>query len=322
MEFGSDQMHFDLIFIPRNYEYTGQTLSGKPGMSWKSAYAHVGFNAFDMPLVVDGVNEKGLNCGSFMFPGYAKYEKLTEDEYSRAVSAIDLPSWILSTCASTSEVREQLPKIRVCGARMPDSDSFWTLHYMVSDETGDSIIVEYTAGKLNIYPNEVNAITNSPAYPWQRTNLKNYIGLKPDNNPPIKIDGTEFTQFGQGSGAIGLPGDFTPPSRFVRATFFSRTAYQGKDVDEGINIAFHILDQFDIPKGSIRAKEDGKITADSTQWTSASDLKNRRYFFHTYHDRSVKMIDLNELDLNAKDIKSIKDVQEPGKIKNISDQLK
>ncbi|MBL6972156.1 MAG: choloylglycine hydrolase family protein [Desulfobacterales bacterium] len=322
LEFGAGQMPFDLILVPRNHNYKGQTPSGKPGMIWRTKYAHVGFNPFGEPVVVDGLNEKGLACGSFLFPGCAGFENLAEKDYSRAVSSIDLPSWILSTCASVTEVREQLPKILVCSIRMPKSDIMFDLHYFVTDETGNAIIIEYVDGKLNIYDNKVNVITNCPVYDWQTTNLRNYIGLKPLNNPAIKIDGTEFAPFGQGSGAIGLPGDFSPPSRFIRAVFLVQTAYQGKDLDEGIGIAFHILNQFDIPKGSIRDNDRGRIVSDSTQWTSAADLKNRRYFYHTYIDRSVRMIDLNELDLNAQNIKSIKDVQKPGKTINLSDQLK
>ena len=322
LEFSAEQIRFGLIFVPRNHKYQGQTPSGKPGMIWKTKYAHVGFNPFDGPVVADGLNEKGLACGSFMFPGCAKFQNLTEEDYYRAISSMDLPSWILSACASVSEVREQLPKIVVCRFQAPESDLIMDLHYFVTDETGDAIIIEYVDGKLNIYDNRVNAITNCPAYDWHTTNLRNYIGLKPLNNPAVTINGTEFAQFGQGSGAIGLPGDFSPPSRFVRAVFLVSTAYQGRDVDEGIRIAFHILNQFDIPKGSVRDNDRGKIACDTTQWTSAADLKNRRYFFHTYNDRSVRMIDLNELDFNTQNIKSIKDVQKPGQPINISDQLK
>ncbi len=233
LEFSAEQMPFDLIFVPRNQSYEGQTPSGKPGMIWKTKYAYVGFNPYGARVVADGLNEKGLASGSFLFPGCAKYENLTEKDYSRAISSVDLPSWILSTCATVSEARRQLPKIHVCSIQMPGSDSEFDLHYFVTDETGDAMIIEYVDGRLNIHDNEVNVITNCPTYDWQTTNLRNYIGLKPLNNPAITIDGTEFAQFGQGSGAIGLPGDFSPPSRFVRAVFFVHTAYQGKDVDEG-----------------------------------------------------------------------------------------
>ena len=322
LEHDINQLQFGLIFVPRNHNFAGQTPTGKPGMPWKSTYAYVGFNLAGTSIVGDGLKEKGLACGAFMFPGSAQYEKVTEDDYSRTISCIDLPSWILSTCASVSEVREQLPKILVCTIQMFKSDYFWQVHYMAADETGDAIIIEYSDGKLNIYDNEVNVITNSPAYGWELTNLRNYIGLKALNDPAITFAGKEFSQIGRGSGAIGLPGDFTPPSRFARAAFLTKTAYPGKNTDESIGIAFHILNQFDIPRGSVRDVDGGKIVDDETQWTSASDLTNRRYFYHTYSDRSVRMLDLKDLDLNAPDIKMIKDAQKPGEIENVSSQLK
>ena len=296
LEFGTELVTFDLISVPRNYKYVGLTPSGKPGMTWKTKYAYVGFDQYGMDTVTDGLNEKGLACGAFFMPGYAKFQDLTKDDYSRAISNVDLVSWVLSTCSTVSEVRERLPKILVCGVMLDKLGMLPPFHYMAADNTGDCIIIEYLDGKLNIFDNEVNAITNSPTYPWQTTNVRNYIGLKPLNNPAVKIDGTEFAQFGQGSGAIGLPGDFSPPSRFIRATYYANVANKGKDVDEGINIAFHIMNQFDIPKGSIRGNVAGKAVSDTTQWTSAADLKNRRYFYTTYADRSIRKIELNELD--------------------------
>jgi len=321
LEFDAETLEYDLLFVPRNYKYTGQTTSGEPGMPWETKYAHVGFDPFGMSVVGDGLNEKGLACGVFFFPGYAGYKKVVKDDYPKTISCLDFASWVLSTCASVFEVRALLPEINVCGVEMPEWGYVPPLHYIVADDTGEAIIIEYTDGKLHIYDNEVNVITNSPDYTWHTTNLRNYIGLSPNNNPSIKIGEKEISQLGQGSGAIGLPGDFSPQSRFIRAAFFANSAYQGKDPDEGISVAFHILNQFDIPKGSIRDNEDGRVVADSTQWTSAADLTNRRYYYHTYHDRSVRMVDLDKLDLNARGISIIKDVQKPGKIKDVSAQL-
>ncbi len=321
-EFDTDTMQFDMLFVPRNYQYVGSTPSGKPGMKWKTKYAHVGFNPVGHDLMAEGLNEKGLASGGFYFGGYAKYEDVTKNDYPRTISNLDLVSWILGTNASVSEIRKRLPKIYVSGVVLPEWGFVPPQHLFVADETGDAVIIEYVDGKLNIHDNEVNVITNSPDYTWHITNLRNYIGLKALNNPAVTIHGTELGQMGQGSGAIGLPGDFTPPSRFVRAAFFAKTAYQGKDIDEGIGIAFHILNQFDIPKGSIRDNEAGKVISDITQWTSAADLTNRRYFYHTYNDRSVRMVDLNEFDLDAPDLKIFKDVYKPGKITDVSGQFK
>ncbi len=321
MEFAFDYIAHVLIFVPRNYQYTGHAPSGKPGLAWKTKYAQVGFAAPSLPLVDDGLNEQGLYCGAFFQPGFAKYEEVTEKDYPRTISCLDLASWILSTCANVAEVREQLPKIRVCAAVLPELGFVPPTHYFVADKTGDAIVIEYLEGKLNIYDSQANVITNSPNYLWHTTNLRNYIGLKAENNPPMKLNGKEFSQIGQGSGALGLPGDFTPPSRFVKAAFLANAALPGKDVSEGIGIIFHIMNQFDIPQGAIKGEEAGKVTFDTVQWTSASDLSNARYYYHTYNDRNVRMIDLNKLDLNAADVKSIKDVQAPGNIRDVSDQL-
>ncbi|MDD4956292.1 MAG: choloylglycine hydrolase family protein [Candidatus Omnitrophica bacterium] len=322
LEFGTDFVSYDLIIVPREYAYRGQTPSGEPGLAWKTEYAHVGFNPFGQPLVGDGINEKGLACGAFFFPGYAGYQDVQEEDLSEAISCLDLVSWILGTCANVADVRERLPGIKVTGVKIPEWGFVPPLHYMVADSTGDAAIIEYVGGQLNIHDNEVNVITNSPDYVWHTTNLRNYIGLRPGNDPSVKINTLELEQFGQGTGAIGLPGDFSSPSRFVRAVFFTSTACPGKDADEEVGNAFRILNQFDIPKGSVRGEEAGKKMYDTTQWTSAADLSGLRYFYHTYNDRSVRVVDMKELDLNAKDIKTIKDVQEPGSARDVSHKFK
>lgn len=319
MEFGTDIVSFNLIAVPRDYVYKGQTSSQAPGMSWKTQYAHVGFAPFGMPLVGDGINEKGLSCGAFFLPGYAKFENMTD--HARTISCLDLTSWILGTCATVAEVRERLPKIHVCGAMLEAWGIIPPLHYVVTDEMGNSIVIEYVDGKLTIYDNKIGVITNAPTYDWHLTHLRNYIGLRAVNDPYIDINGMKLEQFGQGSGAIGLPGDFTPPSRFVRAAFLVQETYPAKDADEGIATAFRILNQFDIPMGTIRNIQGNKVICDTTQWTSAADLKNRKYFFHTYNNRSVRMVDMNKLDLNAPGIKSL-NVQNQGPIEDLSAKLK
>ncbi len=324
MEFADSFMPHDLVAVPRNYRFVGQTPAGKPGMPWKVKYGYVGFAPPGEKLVDDGLNEKGLHVGGFFFPGYAQYEKVAEADYPSTISCLEVVSWILANCSSVAQAREELQKIHVAAVVFTKLGYAPPLHMFISDKSGDTAIVEYTAGKLNIYDNKVNVITNSPDYIWQTTNLRNYIGLKAENNPAMTINGNKFAQLGQGSGALGLPGDFTPPSRFVRAVFLVNSALPSKNIDEGIANAFHILNQFDIPLGAVKGEEGGVTTYDTTQWTSASDLTNARYFYHTYNDRSVRMVDLKELDLNAADAKVIKDqdVQKPGQVKDVSDQLK
>src|SRR5208282_2216741 len=101
-------------------------------------------------------------------------------------------------------------------------------HYVVYDASGKSIVVEYTGGKLHVYDDPLGVITNSPAFDWQMTNLSNYVNFSMTNVPPVKLGPVTLEPFGQGSGMLGLPGDFTPPSRFVRAVAFSQSVFQAK----------------------------------------------------------------------------------------------
>jgi choloylglycine hydrolase len=137
------------------------------------------------------------------------------------------------------------------------------------------------------------------------TNLRNYISLSPRDVPAVTIDKETFAPFGMGAGLHGLPGDFTPPSRFVRATVFSATAIPAADAPAGILKGFHILNNFDIPIGSTREKADGKTYSDMTMLTSMRDPQALRFYYKTYDDQTIRMVDLNAFDLDAKEVKKL-----------------
>ena len=139
------------------------------------------------------------------------------------------------------------------------------------------------------------------------TNLRNYVNLTATNLPPLNLGGITLAQFGQGSGLRGLPGDFTPPSRFVRAVAFSQSAIQSDTASQPVLQAFHILNNFDIPYGAVRDTAGGQVHAEFTTWTSASDLKNLRWYFRTFGDQSIRSVDLTKALAAAKgQIKQIK----------------
>jgi len=124
----------------------------------------------------------------------------------------------------------------------------------------------------------------------------------------VKLGTVTLTPFGQGSGMLGMPGDFTPPSRFVRAVAFSHSVLPSKTGDDAVLEAFHILNNFDIPKGSAREHEKdehGNILADYTLWTAASDLRAKRYYFRTYEDSQIRVVDLTKMNLDAKEMVTI-----------------
>jgi len=305
MEFGVDMMSFDLFFIPRGLYYDPPSWLKQPSAAWTTKYAYVGFGPFGLPSLVDGLNEKGLAAGAFFFPGWAQYQKVDSKEQSKAVSNIDFVSWVLGNFSTVAEAREALKNTKVVGIVFEPWKMVPPIHYIVTDKTGDRIVVEYVDGNQRIYDAPIGTITNAPTYDWHSLNARNYIGLKALNNPSIAINGKQLAQFSQGSGAIGLPGDFTSPSRFIRASFLNQVVLAKKDGQEQVERAFKILNQFDIPKGAVRAMDKGKEKYEETQWTSASDLSNSRYYFHTNTSRMIRFIDLKSLDLDAKEIKSI-----------------
>jgi choloylglycine hydrolase len=182
------------------------------------------------------------------------------------------------------------------------------VHYIVQGASGKSIVIEYVGGKLVVYDNPLGVITNSPTFDWQMTNLRNYVNFSLTNVPPVKVESVTLQPFGQGTGMLGMPGDFTPPSRFVRAVAFSSSVLPSQTGDDAVLEAFHILNNFDIPKGAAREHEKdshGNVVADYTLWTSANDLKRKRFYFRTYENSEIRMVDLTKMNLDGKDIVTI-----------------
>jgi len=304
LEFGID-LESNVIMVPRGYSRTGTTPDGKPGKTWTSKYATLGANALGMPILIDGLNERGLAVGLFYFPTSAKYQPYAAGDADRTVAPWELGSYILENFATVDEVRANLPNIVVPGVVLAAWKFSPPAHYVVHDATGKSIAVEYTDGKLNIYDNPLGVMTNSPNFGWQMTNLRNYVNFSLKDLPPVKVGSVTLVPFGQGTGMLGLPGDFTPPSRFVRAVAFSQSVLPSQTGYEAVLQAFHILNDFDIPKGSSRAPEkdaQGNIVADHTIWTSASDLKAKRFYFRSYENSEIRMVDLTKQKLDGKSI--------------------
>ncbi len=293
-----------VIVVPRGYEFTGQSTLGD-GKRWKAKYASVGTIIADNKAILDGINEKGLSVGSFYFPGFAKYSVTTPVNRSISMSSSDFTQWIVSQFATVEEVRSAIENDEVAISSVltpgfpPEVQPF---HFIVYDKSGKSLVIEPLDGKLVLYDNPTGTMANSPTFDWHMTNLRNYIALNPNNIPPVSIFGKSFKQLGQGSGMLGLPGDFTPPSRFVRATVFSATAIPEDNATKGIRQVFHILNNFDIPVGVAREKHDGAIHTDYTMLTTARDSKNLRYYYKTYDDQTIRMVDLSKFNFNAKRI--------------------
>lgn len=304
LEFAAD-IKSNIIIVPRGRECVGTGPGDKPGLRWKSKYGIVGANAFGLPVTVDGLNEQGLQVGLFYFPGFATYQDVKAEDVGKALAPWELGVFLLGTCADVKEAVAAARGVLVGEVVQKDMGFVPGVHYTVTDAGGNSVVLEYIDGELKVHENPLGVVTNSPTFDWHMTNLRNYVTMTSRNIEKVDLVGKEIRGLGQGSGMLGLPGDFTPPSRFVRAVAFSKTAVPVEKARDGVLQAFHILNQFDIPKGAARGIEHGKEVADYTQWTSASDLTNRRYYFRTFDNSRIRMIDLNTVDLTAKEIRTI-----------------
>jgi choloylglycine hydrolase len=304
LEFGMD-LKSNILIVPRGQEYVGTPPGNKPGLRWKSKYGIIGTNAFDMPVIVDGLNEKGLSVGLFYFPGFAKYQEVKTADFSKALAPWELGSFLLGTCSDVKEAVAAAKSVRVGAVVQKNMGFVPPVHYIVTDAGGKSVVLEYVGGELKAHANPFGVMTNAPTFDWHMTNLSNYVTMSDKNVEKVDLGGKEIKGLGQGSGMLGLPGDFTPPSRFVRAVAFSKSALPVEKAKDGVLQAFHILNQFDIPKGSARGIYQGKEVSDYTLWTSAADLKNMRYYFRTFDNSRIRMVDMKAMDLDAKEIRAI-----------------
>lgn len=303
MEWGAFDLNSRVAIIPRGYEFTGLTPDGNNGKKYKTKYGIVALDMIGKDFIADGMNEKGLATGLFYHPGYAKYPEYNKSNASNCISAQEVPNYILSQFANVEEVKQGMQKITVVGVIEDAIGITVDGHWMVTDKKGNSIVIEYLEGKLKIFDAPLGVITNAPTYDWHMTNLSNYLNLSMFSLKPKKISGTNFAPLGAGSGMIGLPGDNTPPSRFIRAVAWTQTARPMENSNEAIYETFRILDNFQLPLGPDGAEGAGEgqkndLMRSSTIWTTAWNLTDLTLNFHTQHNRRVRRVNLKEIDFS------------------------
>lgn len=294
----SDAHHDRVVVIPRGKGFVGLTPGGENGKRWVGKNGFISLMAYGQPFGPDGMNEHGLYVGMYYLPGFAEYKKYDPTKADNSMSVGDYMQWILSSYKTVDEVRKNLEAVNVVnvedkrfgGAPLP-------FHWKISDSSGKSIVVEMVnGGDIKIYDAFLGVITNSPTYDWHLTNMKNYLNLSPNPSTSLKIGNLNLSPLGGGSGMLGLPGDFTPPSRFIRAAAFTASCRPLKDSTDAVREAFRILDSFNIPLGAqLPAKLIPSDIVGATQVTSASDLTNRIYYFHSMHSRQINKIDLKKI---------------------------
>ncbi|MEZ9365839.1 linear amide C-N hydrolase [Vibrio sp. 10N.286.49.E11] len=307
MEWGAFDLNSRVAIVPRGYEFQASTPDGKNGLKWKVKYGTVALDALEKDYLTDGMNEKGLVVGVLYLPGFADYQDYDPAKASQTISELELANYVLTSFATVEEVCEGLANIHVVGTPEPALGNIAApIHLSVVDSSGKAIVVEYLDGKMKIFDNPLRVLTNSPSFEWHMTNLRNYIGLTSNEHPAKALTKGEsevdLTPIGAGSGFIGLPGDFTPPSRFIRATAYTQTSRKLVNGEEALYEVFRIMDNFNLP---LVAAEGPSVNPEllegmrsSTIWTSAADSKNLKYYYHTQNNRQVRMVDLNQIDFS------------------------
>ena len=295
IEWAESVMNNLYVVVPRNQELQSLTPSGMDGVKFKSKHGYVGLAVEQKEFMVEGINEKGLSAGLFYFPNYGKYQPYNEAKKDQCLADFQVVSYVLAECSTIDEIKEALGKVRIINIDPRSS----TVHWRFTEPSGRQVVLEIVNEVMHFYENPLGVLTNSPGIEWHWTNLNNYINLKPGNTPEHKFGPLEMKSIGHGSGLLGLPGDFTPPSRFVRASFFQLTAVQQPTAEESVVQAFHLLNNFDIPTGTEVPFEKASIALPSaTQFTVASDTHNRKIYYRTMYNSNIRCIDLKAIDFN------------------------
>jgi choloylglycine hydrolase len=289
-------MQCGYVVAPRGHAHQSYTPTGENGLKYKAVYGYVGIYTEYEPFVVEGVNEAGLSAGLFFFPQYGEYAPYNKDKNDKTLCDMQFVSWVLSQFSSIDQLKAAISNIDLVTL----NHKIGAVHWRIAQPDGRMVVLEIVGGVPHFYENTLGVLTNAPGFLWHMTNLNNYINLVPGSAPDNTIrSGITLQPLGHGSGMLGLPGDFTSPSRFVRATFFQTTAPVWSTGFETVVQAFHILNNFDIPVGSQHAKADiPKGLPSATQFTAVTDQKSMKFYYRTAWNSNIRCIDLNGIDFH------------------------
>lgn len=288
MEWAFD-MQWELVSLPAGTQLTlsAPPALGLPARKLATRYAVVGISAGIIPggVLLEGQNSAGLGMSGNFLPGFTEYQTVTAGD-SNYTSILGFGAWALGGNGSVAEVRAALPKIKVWSDdSLPSGPTPPTVHFVFTDRAGDSVVVEYVNGALKLHDNVARVLTNSPTYDWHLLNLRNYLNLSTVGVQSLQIGSANVTALGQGGGLTGMPGDYTPPARFVRAAFLRHFVPPSKDAAEAVQSVGHILNTVDLPLGIAQSRDGSQVVSDYTQWVAIKDLTHNRLYIADYNHR-------------------------------------
>ncbi len=283
----------EITVTPRNYPFSFRYLPEK-----KEHYAIIGMAHVEenYPLYYDAVNEKGLGMAGLNFVGNAVYGERTEGKENVAV--FELIPYILSQCKNTEESRELLKKIQITDTRFREQLPNGRLHWIIADEK-EAITVESVAEGLKIYENAPGVLTNNPPFPMQMFQLNNYMQLSSRQPENLFSDRLSLETYSRGMGALGLPGDLSSASRFVRVAFTKLHARSGEGEADSVGQFFHILGSVEQTRGCCEL-ENGKY--EITIYTSCCNATKGIYYYTTYTNRQITAVDMHRENLDGTEL--------------------
>ena len=280
----------EVTITPRNFQ-----LNFRKEKSINSHYAMIGMAHVieNYPLYYDAINEKGLGMAGLNFVGNADYKEYVEGKDN--IAQFEFITWILSQCANVKEARVLVEKMNLLNISFNDKLPVAQLHWIIADSK-ESITVESVKEGIKIYENPVGVLTNNPPFDIQMFALNTYMNVStksPENNFSNELD---LNQYSRGMGALGLPGDLSSQSRFVRVAFTKMNSISGEGEEESVSQFFHILNSVDQQRGCCDLG-DGKY--EITIYTSCCNTNKGIYYYTSYDNHQITAVDMNRENLDG-----------------------
>ncbi len=282
-----------IVIAPRNYPFQFRKADYKG-----KHYAIMGMAAVrdNYPLYAEAMNEHGLCMGGLNFPDNAYYPDSTE-KGKHNISPFELIAWILGSCRNLSEVKKLLSETHITAIPFSENIPLTPLHWHIADKSG-SLVLEAMRDGIHVYENPVNVLTNNPPFDFQMYNLAQYLNLH--TGVPVNCFSEKGVQpFGKGLGSFGLPGDFSPASRFVKSAYLLLNSVCDDDEESSVSQFFHILDSVSVVNGGIKPNPDSRYL---TTYSCCMSADKGVYYYKTYSNSRISAVNMKNENLDSQNL--------------------
>lgn len=279
-----------VVITPRNYPFPFRRL---PSIASHQAIIGMATIVDGYPLYYDATNEAGLSMAGLNFPSNAAYPPLAEGKDN--VSPFEFIPWVLAQCETVAQVRNLLARINLCSVPFSEETPLSPLHWIIADRES-AITVESMADGLHIHDNPIGVLTNNPPFDYHMTNLSNYMSLSPARPRNTFAPDLDLFPYGLGMGALGLPGDCSTTSRFVRAAFSKAHSVCGESENESVSQFFHILSNVRHVRGNVETDDGYAITV----YSSCCNTDDGIYYYTTYENSRITAVDMRKENLDSR----------------------